>query len=91
MARVPGASLDREPIDVRLPDGGHVIVAIDESADDEVDEADGILSVLLTADGSEADLERALVDEAEHYGLTASRLGRSGATTTVVIRSARPR
>jgi hypothetical protein len=88
MVRFPGASLDREPIDVRLPDGGHVIVAIDQSADEEIDEADGIIDALVHASGSEADLERALVDEAAHYGLTASTSGRGG-QTTVIIRSTR--
>jgi hypothetical protein len=73
-----------EPIEVDLPDGGVVIVSF---ADAEARLGDGgarIAAALITVAGSEGDLERAVVEEADRHGLRWS-VSTSRHPTTVLV------
>jgi hypothetical protein len=61
-----------ETIDVHLADGGHVIVAFADPSMEADPGCDGIVTELIHADGSEHDLERAVVDRAAAAGLSAT-------------------
>ena len=77
---------DETPMEVDLPDGGRLIVSF---ADDEARSCEGaseIAAALIRVDGSEGELERAVVDEAERHGLRCSVSG-SRHPTTVVVQS----
>ena len=63
---------DRSAIDVHLADGGHVIIAFADPRTEADPGCDGIVSELIHADGSEHDLERAVVDRATAAGLSAT-------------------
>jgi hypothetical protein len=67
---VTGRSGADEPIQLHLPDGGHVIVDFADAAA----RADGSLLVdtLLAIDGSEQDVGRAIVEDLRGTGLSAS-------------------
>jgi hypothetical protein len=67
---VTGRSGADEPIQLHLPDGGHVIVDFADAAA----RADGSLLVdaLIAADGSEQDVGRAILEDLAGSGLTAS-------------------
>jgi hypothetical protein len=75
-------------IDVLLADGGHIVVDFEDGvvARAESWAADEIVAVLVETDGSEEDVERAIVEEAEAYGLTTSTRSEHH-TTTVTIGS----
>jgi hypothetical protein len=77
------------PIDVHLADGGHVIVDFEDPVAVEGPAGDAILGALIHAEGSEHDLERAIVAEARVCGLTAS-VSTAHHPTTVVIESGEP-
>jgi hypothetical protein len=72
------------PIDVHLSDGGHVIVTFGSADARTAATGDGMLAVLLDVDGSEDELERAILDEAEACGLRASTSGSRHPTTVVI-------
>jgi hypothetical protein len=61
-----------EPIEVDLPDGGIVIVSFADAAARLGDGGLGIVAALITVAGSEGDLERAVLDEADRHGLRCS-------------------
>jgi hypothetical protein len=82
--RAPGG-----PIDVHLADGGHVIVDFEDPIAVEGPAGDAILGALIHAEGSERDLEQAIVAEARVCGLTAS-VSTARHPTTVVIESGEP-
>jgi hypothetical protein len=65
------------PVEVHLPDGGHLLVA---------GRVDDVLEALVHASGNEADLEAAIRDEAEAQGLSCSTSGAGRATILVVGR-----
>jgi hypothetical protein len=77
------------PIDVHLADGGHVIVDFEDPLAIDGPAGDAILAALIGADGSEHDLEQAIVEEARYGGLIAS-VSTARHPTTVVIESAEP-
>ena len=72
------------PIAVLLADGGHVIVDFEDANASEGPVGDGIIAALIHAEGSEHDLEQAIVEEARAGGLVAS-VSASHHPTTVVI------
>jgi hypothetical protein len=74
------------PIAVLLADGGHVIVDFEDPGAGDGPAGDGIISALIHAEGSERDLEQAIVEEARAVGLVAS-VSASHHPTTVVIES----
>ncbi|MEA2607116.1 MAG: hypothetical protein QOI00_1873 [Chloroflexota bacterium] len=84
MTAAPGG-----PIDVLLADGGHVIIDFEDPVALECAAGDAILTALIQADGSEHDLERAIVEEARVGGLSAS-VSTSRHPTTVVIEMGEP-
>lgn len=59
-------------IDVHLADGGHVVVAFADPRAEADPGCDGIVTALIHADGTEHDLERAIVDRATAAGLSAT-------------------
>ncbi|HYX11189.1 MAG TPA: hypothetical protein VE817_04375 [Candidatus Acidoferrum sp.] len=61
-----------EPIEVDLPDGGVIIVSFGDTEARHGDGGEMIATALVTVDGSEGDLERAVVHEADRYGLRSS-------------------
>jgi hypothetical protein len=63
---------EEEPIEVDLPDGGVVIVSFGDSEARRGDGGEMIATALITVDGSEVDLERAVIHEADRYGLRSS-------------------
>jgi hypothetical protein len=77
------------PIDVLLADGGHVIVDFEDRVAVECPAGEAILATLIQADGSEHDLEHAIVEEARAGGLIAS-VSAARHPTTVVIESGEP-
>jgi hypothetical protein len=77
------------PIDVHLADGGHVIVDFDDSVVIEGPARDAIVAALIRAEGSEHDLEQAIVAEARVCGLVAS-VSTAHHPTTVVIEMGEP-
>ena len=58
-----------DPIELHLPDGGHVIVAFEDAATRLGEDGDEFVDTLLHADGSERDVERAIRTQAEGLGL----------------------
>jgi hypothetical protein len=77
-----------EPIEVDLPDGGVVIVAFADDAARLGDGGVGIAAALITVAGSEGDLERAVLDEADRHGLRCS-VSTTRHPTTVLVESIR--
>ena len=65
-ADVNGRTGDHGPIEVHLPDGGHVIVSFADAA---VADSGGVVDTLLTGD-TERDVERAIVDDLKGSDLT---------------------
>jgi hypothetical protein len=63
---------DEEPIEVDLPDGGVIIVSFGDTEARRSDGGEMIATALVTVDGSEGDLERAVVHEADRHGLRSS-------------------
>jgi hypothetical protein len=59
------------PIELHLPDGGHVIVTFAE-ASLRSDAATVVVDTLVTADGTEAEIGRAISELAEDLGLSAT-------------------
>jgi hypothetical protein len=83
------SGVDDDAIDVHLADGGHVIVAFADGPSAADGAGDGILSALIHAQGTEHDLEQAIVVEATAAGFRAS-VSATHHPTTVVIESAAP-
>jgi hypothetical protein len=83
MGAVTGRLGDDGPIELHLPDGGHVIVSF---ADDiaRVD-GSGVIDTLLTGD-SERDVERAIVDDLKGSELTCSVSAEHHPTVIVIGR-----
>ena len=77
-----------EPIEVDLPDGGVVIVSFADAAARLGDGGIGIAAALITAAGSEGDLERAVLDEADRHGLRCS-VSTTRHPTTVLVETIR--
>ena len=75
---------DATAIDVHLADGGHVIVSFADPRAGVDPAFDEIIAALIEADGSEHDLERAVVERAAAGGLTA-RVSATHHPTTVLI------
>ena len=73
---------DDGPIEVHLPDGGHVIVAIQDRAIRSSAVCDELIHTLVWTDGSEHDIERAIVAEAQAFGLRCTTS--SGHHSTIV-------
>jgi hypothetical protein len=77
---VNGRNGDDGPIEVHLPDGGHVVVSF---ADDAI-RADGSLVDTLLTGNTERDVERAIVGDLEGSDLTCS-VSRDHHPTVIVI------
>lgn len=75
---------EEEPIEVDLPDGGVVIVSFGDTQARCGDGGAMIATALVMADGSEGDLERAVVHEADRHGLRSSVSSTSRARTVLV-------
>jgi hypothetical protein len=75
------------PMEVDFPDGGRLIVTFADDGARYGDGANDIATALIRVDGSESELERAVVDEAGRHGLRCSVSG-SRHPTTVVVESA---
>lgn len=75
---------EEEPIEVDLPDGGVVIVSFGDSDARCGDGGAMIATALVTVAGSEGDLERAVVHEADRHGLRSSVSTTRRATTVLV-------
>ena len=73
---------DDGPIEVHLPDGGHVIVAIEDRTIRSGAACDELIHALVWTDGSEQDIERAIVAEAQALGLRCTTS--SGHHSTIV-------
>jgi hypothetical protein len=58
-----------EPIEVHLPDGGHVIVVIQDQMTRLSGDCDELVPTLLRADGTEQDVERAIREQAADLGI----------------------
>jgi hypothetical protein len=69
---VSGLPGDDHAIELHLPDGGHVILTIEDSTTRLGDAADQLIGTLLKADGGEHEIERALVATAGTLGLVCS-------------------
>ena len=63
---------EEEPIEVDLPDGGVVIVSFGDTEARRGDGGEMIATALVTVAGSEAELERAVIHEADRHGLRSS-------------------
>ena len=74
------------PIAVHLADGGHDIVDFEDPGAGDSPAGDGIISALIHAEGSERDLEQAIVAQARAGGFVAS-VSAAHHPTTVVIES----
>jgi hypothetical protein len=74
------------PMEVDLPDGGRVIVAFADVEARMGDGGIGIVTAMVWQDGSEAELERAIVAVAEGHGLRCS-VSDTRHPTTVVVHS----
>jgi hypothetical protein len=61
---------DDGPIELHLADGGHVILAIEDPAMRASADGDRLVEILVRADGSEHDVERAIQEVAEGLGLS---------------------
>jgi hypothetical protein len=66
---VSGLPGDDHAIELHLPDGGHVIVSIEDATSALDVAADQLIATLLRADGGEHEVERALVETARALGL----------------------
>ena len=75
---------DRDAIDVHLADGGHVIVSFADPAVSADPACDQIVAALIQADGTEHDLETAIVEQAAAGGLSARVSGTHHPTTVVI-------
>ena len=73
---------DDGPIEVHLPDGGHLIVAIEDHTIRTSAVCDELIRALVWTDGSEHDIERAVVAEAQALGLRCTTS--SGHHSTIV-------
>ena len=73
---------DDGPIEVHLPDGGHVIVAIEDRTIRCSAVCDELIHTLVWTDGSEQDIERAIVAQAQALGLRCTTS--SGHHSTIV-------
>ena len=63
------ASGDEGPIELQLPDGGHVVMSFEDDRARQGDEGVELVGALVRADGSERDIERAIRERAEGLGL----------------------
>jgi hypothetical protein len=72
------------PLDVHLADGGHVIIAFGDEPARIAATNDGVFEAVIHADGSEGDLERAIVAEATADGLAVHVSGSHHPTTLVI-------
>jgi len=77
-----------EPIEVDLPDGGVVIVSFADVEARIGAGGIGIAAALVTVSGSEGELERAVLDEADRYGLRCS-VSTTRHPTTVLVETIR--
>ena len=76
---------DSGPIEVHLPDGGHLTLAFDGTDADLGSDGDDLIPTLLRTDGSERDVEQAIRAQASEMGLDcATSTGRH--STSIVIR-----
>jgi len=78
--------VDPGPLEVHLPNGGHVIVAFSDLDVRVGADADELLEALLEADGSEADVARAIADAVECRGLSCTT-STDRHPTVVVVRN----
>jgi hypothetical protein len=75
---------DEEPIEVDLPGGGVVIVSFGDTEARRSDGGEMIAAALVVVEGSEIDLERAVVHEADRHGLRSS-VSMTRRTRTVLV------
>jgi hypothetical protein len=67
---VSGLAGDPHAIELHLPDGGHVIIAIEDAETRLGGDCDLLIGTLFTTDGGEHDVERALLETARDLGLS---------------------
>lgn len=79
-----GAPGESAPLEVRLSDGGHVIVAFAD-VPTRVVAADAMAEIVVATDGSEQDLEEAIEARAETLGL-ACTCSSSRHPTVIMVR-----
>jgi hypothetical protein len=77
---------DDGPIELHLPDGGHVIMTIDDATIRCSADCDELIGVLVRADGSEHDVERAVIAEAHALGLRCTSSTSQHPTVLVIAR-----
>ena len=70
------------PIEVHLPDGGHVVLAFAD-AGTRLGVGDRMIATVLRVDGSEHDVERAIQDELRELGLPCTCS--TDPTSTVIV------
>ncbi|MEA2518871.1 MAG: hypothetical protein QOF49_951 [Chloroflexota bacterium] len=63
------APRNADAIELHLPDGGHLIVSIEDAATRHSPDCDQLIGTLLRADGGEHEVERAIVETASGLGL----------------------
>jgi hypothetical protein len=73
-----------DAIEVHLPDGGHVIIAMEDQATRQSGFCDELIPALLAADGSEHDIEEAILAQAGRLGLHCD--SSSSHPTVIVVR-----
>jgi hypothetical protein len=78
----PAAAVDG-PIEVHLPDGGHVVLAFAD-AGTRLGVGDRLIATLLRADGSEDDVGRAIQEDLRELGLQCTCSTDLGATLIVI-------
>jgi hypothetical protein len=66
---VNGLSGDPNAIELHLPDGGHVILSIEDPVTRLGADGDQLIDVLIHTEGAECDVERALTGTAERLDL----------------------
>jgi hypothetical protein len=65
-----------EPIELHLPDGGHVIVTISDRITRDGDRATELVAAMVSADGSELGVAATIREEAADLGLDCTTDGR---------------
>jgi hypothetical protein len=66
---VTGLAGDGRPIELHLPDGGHLIVSIEDRLTRLSSDGDSLVDALLRTDGSEQEIEREIQAIADALGL----------------------
>jgi hypothetical protein len=80
---------DSAPVEVHLPDGGHIVVGFSDATARAVG-CDLVVELLLRSSGSEREIQRAIVDRARAVGLTCNAIP-GQRPTVIVISPASPR